>query len=833
MNFLHRNFLKAVVFAVGIACALSACSQSQPDYGGTSTVRIYRHSDEDIVTLKIPNGYLDHYVLAGPPVPGAREETATIRHQMFFTAEAGTLKPRSFLGMVLSDLFSDDGPPPIPWGAAAVHWDQATGSFAVSATGELGGNASAYNQLAALLSNTGYLATQHNARAQTATDGSYVGLIPQRLGALSFEDYRFSVNTVDVSTGREINPGLRFDTNGNVSSTYLGDASYFQTLPGYFTSNALARSAIAPAWEVHSAKLQDANGISNAGLSELERAANLGRAASPLPAGAALEDWNPIGLDFGGHLATTGLAGSQVIFNVDGTADLDARLSGAGKPQYLHQTGWLNSADGLLVLDKNLNGTLDNAEELFSNSKVAEPFRGLASLATWDADGNGVINAGDPIFNELHVWKDANGDGRVEFAQDEYHGLAELGVASLDYVNGTYTGADGGIYQMATLTLQAQTVGNSYVPKPDGIQVTSTNGQASLYVTKLHDLSPPPPPPPPPAPAPAGSPPPPPAPPPTYLQPIGEEFSVDENVAAVIAVHGDGNTVRGLLDNDHVINAPGAGIYLTQFANAQNGQLGYDGSSVYFTPDANFYGTAGFDYLVDAGPYGAAWEHVQVDVTHIDQAPLITGNQVTRIPIYGYVYTVTNDNGGGVFAPSYEPVTGAGDVYGNGGYFYRDQPVAYKPVPTSGDISAYDPDNSNSSLKWTVVSQAKHGVASVDANGHWSFNATESTGGNDAFVVQVNDPEGLSDRIVVTVPPPPSDSSYYYGPSDGPLPIILDLNNTGFHFTSVNDSNIFLQNPSDGLRHQSAWFDGGNGVLAFDKYGDGVVHDSSQIAFKD
>ena len=56
---------------------------------------MYRNSDTDIITLKIPNGYLDHFVLAGPPVPGAKEETAEVLHQMFFTAEAGTLKPRS------------------------------------------------------------------------------------------------------------------------------------------------------------------------------------------------------------------------------------------------------------------------------------------------------------------------------------------------------------------------------------------------------------------------------------------------------------------------------------------------------------------------------------------------------------------------------------------------------------------------------------------------------------------------------------------------------------------------------------------------------------------
>ena len=95
MNPIRINPFKSILLMLCVACSLSACSQSPPDYSGTTSVRMYRNSDADIITLKIPKGYLDHYVLAGPPVPGAKEETAEVLHQMFFTAEAGTLKPRS------------------------------------------------------------------------------------------------------------------------------------------------------------------------------------------------------------------------------------------------------------------------------------------------------------------------------------------------------------------------------------------------------------------------------------------------------------------------------------------------------------------------------------------------------------------------------------------------------------------------------------------------------------------------------------------------------------------------------------------------------------------
>jgi hypothetical protein len=218
-----------------------------------------------------------------------------------------------------------------------------------------------------------------------------------------------------------------------------------------------------------------------------QRAANQGHLASALPVGATTESWNPIGIDLGGGLSTTALATSAVQFNVDGTANLDDRLSGSAAPQYLKQTQWLNRQDGFLVLDKNVNGSIDNAEELFSNAQVNAQNRGIASLATWDGDGNGVINASDAIFSQLAVWQDSNGDGRVQ--QSEYHHLSDLGITGLNYQMGTYSTTDGSPHQMATLTLQAQTQGNAYSAKTDGIQIDSSTGQSQLLVTQVHDLS--------------------------------------------------------------------------------------------------------------------------------------------------------------------------------------------------------------------------------------------------------------------------------------------------------------------------------------------------------
>ena len=81
-------------------------------------------------------------------------------------------------------------------------------------------------------------------------------------------------------------------------------------------------------------------------------------------------------------------------------------IYGAGTKQ---ATAWVSSDDALLVMDRNNDGAITTGHELFGNidRSFADGFTHLAQL---DQNGDGVIDAADPGFAELKLWRD-DGDG--------------------------------------------------------------------------------------------------------------------------------------------------------------------------------------------------------------------------------------------------------------------------------------------------------------------------------------------------------------------------------------------------------------------------------------
>jgi serine-aspartate repeat-containing protein C/D/E len=97
-------------------------------------------------------------------------------------------------------------------------------------------------------------------------------------------------------------------------------------------------------------------------------------------------------------------------------------------------TGWISSADGLLAIDTNGNGKIDNRSELFGGG-VGE---GFAKLGSFDSNGDGFVTAADADFGKLKVWQDKNSNGITD--NNELFSLSDVGIASLKVAhNSTFT----------------------------------------------------------------------------------------------------------------------------------------------------------------------------------------------------------------------------------------------------------------------------------------------------------------------------------------------------------------------------------------------------------
>ena len=141
---------------------------------------------------------------------------------------------------------------------------------------------------------------------------------------------------------------------------------------------------------------------------------------------------------------------------------------------------WFSSNDGLLAIDKNGDGTINDGSELFGDAFVKEngtkASNGMDALRDIDSNDDGVIDALDERFSQLRIWKDADGDGTSQ--AEEIHTLEELGVvllgASSEAVNqtdafgntqinaGTFAFSDGTEGAMGDWSLQINHMATKY-----------------------------------------------------------------------------------------------------------------------------------------------------------------------------------------------------------------------------------------------------------------------------------------------------------------------------------------------------------------------------------
>lgn len=754
--------------------------------------------------------------------------------------------------------------------------------------------------------------------SQQSDPNHLLGIIPQRLGTLTWREARladagYSLRDPDPVTGQESLDFLRYNDDLTPYNADPAVEAQRRSLLERMVVSAIDREAIAPMWEVNTARLQQDIGDPNAGLTEEVRAARRGLLApidqaTNLPTAGA---FRPIALDLDGdgRIATVADADNDRALNWDGAG-------------FDKQVGWVGAGEGLLWLDRNPNGVVDSGKELFSNSAVADAAKGIRSLSWVDANADGMIDASDPVFAQLKVWQDADGDATADY--DELRGLEALGIAGLDYANGRFT-RNGQHHALQSQDLEASSDGTRVSVVSEGIRVEFSNGRTTVFVTNVLDLG-------------AGN---------DGIEMLedgGQDYDAEGRPIGQSAARNDSVSIaQALLLANDAVGGSNAGLAITAVGNASAGTVlinSQTGAIEYRAPH-DYTGEATFDYSVAAPDGQTKTATVTVNVLPVNDRPAVSVSLGNR-EIYGWAplvrrqiidgggeagsyeeITITPDQGEPFYAPystvqgqrweyaysaglgeyEWQPVggpvdTGVPDSYyqqqwdarptftdeigntsrpdyvefkwggatyrvgaapatyaratpvameqendgtvtvtdadGNGGAGYRyeihEDPL-YGRLGGEGDVDDIDP--ATGAFTYTGERYAEYDVAGNAVRNN-TFSDTHARGDEvfyDSFKVKVTD---LSDDsyAIETIEVP------HYGPrpnpdvqSGGKKPIAIDLNGDGFHFTDVDDSNVFFDVNGDGWRRRIAWNNPADGFIAYDKDGDRKISAFDELSF--
>ncbi|WP_214471675.1 type I secretion C-terminal target domain-containing protein, partial [Mesorhizobium sp. dw_380] len=160
------------------------------------------------------------------------------------------------------------------------------------------------------------------------------------------------------------------------------------------------------------------------------------------------------------------------------------------------QLAWNTSHDGMLAVDLNHDGKIDDGKELFTPNFGGGNFAsGAAALASLDSNHDGVIDHNDTVFDSLLIWKDANANGISD--SGELSHLADNGIVSISTAatptvgeidgqtvtgNGTFQMADGTTGNYVEVELNTSLV----APTEPSVAIAGTSGADTFKIDNLN-----------------------------------------------------------------------------------------------------------------------------------------------------------------------------------------------------------------------------------------------------------------------------------------------------------------------------------------------------------
>lgn len=127
------------------------------------------------------------------------------------------------------------------------------------------------------------------------------------------------------------------------------------------------------------------------------------------------------------------LNNSPLVLDLDGQGiDLASVIGSDGvywdidQDGFAEKSGWISGNDGLLAIDLNADGIINDHGELFGTDTID----GFTILSAYDSNTDNVIDVNDAQFADLLVWVDANSDGYSQ--SGELFSLTDLNITSIN-----------------------------------------------------------------------------------------------------------------------------------------------------------------------------------------------------------------------------------------------------------------------------------------------------------------------------------------------------------------------------------------------------------------